>query len=311
MANAWQDFLIRLTQLNVNKSGGRVSPHKPVLLLAVLDMAQAGRLSRNRITADPPLLERYRMLFDAVAGPNQQPNPFLPLFHMRSEPFWELSPVLGREAIVPAMPTVKGMADFRRNVEYAYLDPAVHQALAHPEAIEEAAQIIINHWFPERRGDVEEAWRFNRQVSQYELILDEQTAPEAAVADFVPARSAAFRRLVLDAYDYRCAASGWRFILDDWYLVEAAHIKPFTYSHDDRPQNGIALSPTFHRLMDRNIIAPGPDYCWHVSDVVDARIPDNRSILEIEGTRLLLPSNEKDCPEQAALEWRQNQLRLG
>ena len=61
----------------------------------------------------------------------------------------------------------------------------------------------------------------------------------------------AFRRIVSENYDYRCAASGWRIILPEGrVMVEAAHLIPFAETRDDDPRNGIALAPTFHWALD-------------------------------------------------------------
>jgi hypothetical protein len=43
------------------------------MLLAVLDLATAGRLVDNRIEHAPALLERYRRFFDAVRTPGDPP----------------------------------------------------------------------------------------------------------------------------------------------------------------------------------------------------------------------------------------------
>ena len=100
-----------------------------------------------------------------------------------------------------------------------------------------------------------------------------------------PSRTAAFRRIVLEAYDYRCAATGWRVLIPGGTtLIEAAHIVPFADSFDDNPRNGMALTPTFHDALDRNLIAPGPDMKWHVSPVFDKRIPDFKAFVELDGS---------------------------
>lgn len=59
-----------------------------------------------------------------------------------------------------------------------------------------------------------------------------------------------FRKIVLQAYDNRCAFCGIQ--LD---LVEAAHIIP--HSHDkgtDTPENGICLCPLHHTAFDKGLI---------------------------------------------------------
>lgn len=120
----------------------------------------------------------------------------------------------------------------------------------------------------------------------------------------------AFRRVVTEAYDYRCAASGWRIILPgDTVMVEAAHLIPFSVSQDDDPRNGIALSPSYHWALDQRILAPGPDYRWHVSKILDERFADNEPLLSLEGGKIILPRDKRLWPREESLEWRQKQLR--
>jgi putative restriction endonuclease len=305
------DFLLALTKLRVNRRQGRFSPHKPALMLAVLDLALADKLAQNRIVPEPALLTRYRAFWEAVAEPGDQPNPFLPFFHLRSESFWHLHAASGRDEMLKAMRTVNSLSELRANVEYAELDETTWRQLQDPRFVEDAAQVLITHWFDDKQQAVQAVWDESKQVSQYELILDRETEAilqQDEQAAYVPARDAAFRRLVLEAYDYRCAASGWRFMLDDWFLVEAAHIVPFSESYNDHPRNGIALSPTYHRLMDQGVIAPGPDYRWHVSKLVDRRIPDNKALIELDGAPLILPRNKARAPDEACLAQRLERL---
>lgn len=63
-------------------------------------------------------------------------------------------------------------------------------------------------------------------------------------------RDANFRKIVLGAYDNRCAVT--RFQLR---LVDAAHILPVpSGDSSDHVTNGLALSPTFHRAYDNCLI---------------------------------------------------------
>ena len=64
-----------------------------------------------------------------------------------------------------------------------------------------------------------------------------------------------FRRVVLAAYDCRCAITGHRFINGGGRAeVEAAHIKPVEHSGPDAVTNGLALSGTAHWMFDRGLI---------------------------------------------------------
>jgi len=121
-----------------------------------------------------------------------------------------------------------------------------------------------------RRPGLIRRWRPFSAAGKYALPAE----PPAQAA-----RSAAFRRIVSENYDYRCAASGWRIILPEGrVMVAAAHLIPFAETRDDDPRNGIALAPTFHWALDAHIIAPGPDYLWHVSKALDERVADNQPL---------------------------------
>ncbi len=123
-------------------------------------------------------------------------------------------------------------------------------------------------------------------------------------------RNQAFRRTVLDAYDYRCAASGWRIILpDNKVLAQAAHLIPFSVAHGDDPRNGISLAPSYHWALDNHLIAPGTDHKWHVSQVLDSRLRDNQALLDLDGKDVLLPRDQRYWPKAEALEWRVERLR--
>ena len=69
-------------------------------------------------------------------------------------------------------------------------------------------------------------------------------------------RDSAFRTSVLAAYDHRCAVSGFGDPKRQG-LVDAAHIRPAGTPHEgpDDVTNGIALSPTLHRMFDRGLIS--------------------------------------------------------
>lgn len=123
-------------------------------------------------------------------------------------------------------------------------------------------------------------------------------------------RDPAFRRVVTDIYDYRCAATGIRIVLPDGRaIVEAAHIHPFSDAADDDPRNGLALTPDMHWAMDQHLIAPGPDYKWHVSKQrLDARIPDHQILTRLEGQKIILPREHRMYPKKESLQWRLDML---
>ncbi|CAN7419500.1 HNH endonuclease [Acidovorax sp. LjRoot117] len=317
LAMSLEAYREALRRLNVNVRDGRASPHKLCLLLAVFDLAKAGALAENRIFFGPALLERYYQFFDAVRAPTDHANPYFPYFHLggrlrSGQPsFWHLRPLPGRETIARAMTTARSMADITRNFAWAELDDELFRLLQNPDSLMQLSTTLASHWFDRGLQDLRQVVAHAGEVSRYEQRLrqsDPLTAAEAAPPMYV--RNPAFRRVVTEVYDYRCAASGVRIILSSGEtMVEAAHIHPFSEAGDDDPRNGLALTPDFHWAMDRHLIAPGPDLCWHVSPMLDERIADHARLTSLKGKKLLLPSQSRFVPKREALVWRLERLR--
>ena len=106
-------------------------------------------------------------------------------------------------------------------------------------------------------------------------------------------RERVFRRIVLDAYDCRCAVTGLKFINGGGRAeVEAAHIKPVEHNGPDDVRNGIALSGTAHWMFDRGLIS--------LSDDLDVLV--SRHVNDVDSVRRLLnASGRAQTPANAAL----------
>lgn len=311
MARQLDDYLNAFRTLNVNRAGG-VSPHKPCMLLAMLGLAEAGDLKENRIRFDPALLERYMKFFAVVRSDSDHANPYYPYFHLKSERFWHLQPLPGREAVLEAMTTARSVTAVTDNIAWVSLDAELHALVLDKPSRNALREELLVAWFGSKRQRLEPVLAEELVSDRYETLLRDSTSGEYRLSNESPpepVRSAAFRRIVSENYDYRCAASGWRIILPEGrVMVEAAHLIPFAETHDDDPRNGIALAPTFHWALDARVIAPGPDYAWHVSTALDERIADNQPLLALRGTTLMLPKEKALWPKEEALEWRVKRL---
>ena len=117
-----------------------------------------------------------------------------------------------------------------------------------------------------------------------------------------PVRDRVFRKIVLDAYDCRCAITGLKFINGGGRAeVQAAHIKPVEANGPDIITNGIALSGTAHWMFDRGLISLGDD----LEVLVSRQVNDLDSVwgLVNETRRAALPANPAHRPHPAYLRW--------
>ena len=115
-------------------------------------------------------------------------------------------------------------------------------------------------------------------------------------------RDRVFRRVVLRAYDGRCAVTGLKIINGGGRAeAEAAHIRPVEANGPDVVGNGIALSGTVHWMFDRGLISLSDELRILVSRHVNDQT-GIRSLINPTGSALptLRPA---DRPHPHFLQW--------
>lgn len=306
-----------LAHLRVDRKGGHAAPHQPCLLLAIICEIQAGHVTSPRILIDTRLIARYYDIFETVTGERQRARPWMPMWALRnrdgaSGKLWRPEYWDSIRHIADQMGQPKSIKQIEQRFSAASLDPALFSAVSNSQTAREACALLASQylsWDKDAYRRLQDYLATALTSGEYEQHTErlmgsvEETRQQYA-------RSTAFRSLVLEAYDYRCAASRLRYITPDYrYLVEAAHLLPFSISQDDRPTNGLALTPNLHWAMDNHLIAPGPDHLWHVSPAVDALVADNRWLCELNQQPLVLPQDSRCRPDREALAWRLDHLQ--
>lgn len=296
-------------RLRVNRKGDHVSPHKPCMLLAVLDLAAGGDLVTNEIRYEPALLERYERYFAAVKRDRDHAKTYYPFFHLKSAPFWTLVPREGRAETLDAMSTARRHRDITDNIDHVKLDAELFRLIQDESSRAALRDVLLTRWFPGNDARIRACLAQQERENTVERQLRSGTQPQESSTAI---RDTVFRRIVLEAYDYRCAATGLRLLVPGvGALLDAAHLIPFAAERNDAPTNGMALTPTYHRALDRRLIAPGPDLLWHVSPILDRRISDYRPLLDLEGQRIILPVESRMQPSKESLAWTLRNLAPG
>lgn len=138
-------------------------------------------------------------------------------------------------------------------------------------------------------------------------FLSEQERDRVLALTSRPVRDRVFRRVVLKAYDERCAITGLKLIKGGGRAeVEAAHIRPVEANGPDTVQNGLALSGTVHWMFDRGLISLSDDL-----DILVSRQVNDRTGVEamINRTgRALAPLRAADRPHPHFLAWHREQV---
>lgn len=92
MANDENYYCQCFTTLTVNRHGTESAPHKPVLLLAVIDLYEYGVLKTNEIELSNALECSFLVNWSRYAQPSEfyRPTIATPFWHLGNEPFWHL-----------------------------------------------------------------------------------------------------------------------------------------------------------------------------------------------------------------------------
>lgn len=123
-------------------------------------------------------------------------------------------------------------------------------------------------------------------------------------------RDRLFRRLILKAYDERCAITGLKFINGGGRAeVDAAHVRPVEENGPDVVNNGLALSGTAHWMFDRGLISLSDD----LEILVSRQANDPAAVRAFinQTGRAIGPLSVRDRPHPAFLAWhRQYRFKL-
>lgn len=110
----------------------------------------------------------------------------------------------------------------------------------------------------------------------------------------------AFRVLVTDAYQRRCAVTGERTLP----VLEAAHIKPYARSGPNLTQNGLLLRSDLHKLFDLGYLTVTPELRVEVSKRIKEEYENGREYYAHHGQRLaVIPRSSDEQPSRQFLEW--------
>lgn len=109
----------------------------------------------------------------------------------------------------------------------------------------------------------------------------------------------AFRVLVTDLYDRRCAVTGEKTLP----VLQAAHIKPVSKGGHHRADNGLLFRSDIHTLFDLGYVSVTPDFKFEVSAALRDRYSNGRVYYDLAGASVRLPNRMEAAPAREFLEW--------
>lgn len=307
-------YVKKLTNLNANKNTKHWTaatthraPHKPILLLAVIDLFEQGRYPKNFVALTTDLIELFGIYWQVVNPPSQRADIFKPFYHLHNDGFWHLVPIPGAEERLKHTRTIVSMSQLEETVLGATLDDDLYAHWKTANGRSQSRMTLITTYFsPTIQQRLQRQTAINIQAYQYSLDLLHNNPPtiDEAKPEYQPVRDQGFRRAIVKAYDHRCAICGVRILTADGHTaVAAAHIIPWSISHNDDPRNGLALCHLCHWTFDEGLVAFSDQYHVKISPQLSTLSNLPGHLLTIAGRELIGPKYNHLWPFRDSIRW--------
>ena len=286
------------------------APHKPFLLLSILDLIAEGQIPTNLVEITPQLGEYFAAYWEIVI-PNRRGNMALPFFHLRTSKFWHLLPRPGEESVLESIRQVSSLSHLQRLILGAKFDDELFQLLGNQQARNELRAALIHTYFaPEYHQCLLERSELSLAAFQYSQFLvekarkriKEEPAPGQSYQKAV--REQGFRQAIVGIYSNRCAFCGVRMLTAAGHTaIEAAHIIPWSISQNDEIQNGMALCRLCHWTFDEGLTAVSNSYLVLLSGELQTGNNLPGHLLTVTNREILGPEDRDLWPAQDSLAW--------
>jgi len=274
---------------------GALAPHKPILLLAVINGIEQREIQENKIRITPQLVAAFKDLWHRLVHNTAFTANFaLPFYHLKSDGFWHLHTCIGREVLLTTSHSLKSFAQLKEVIDYASLNEDLYHLLINPHTRAVLRQTLLSAYFPHANN----LSASNELITTiiHQILYEEPAVYKTKAASFdeeeIFIRGGVFKKEIPKIYNYTCCISGMRIIADkEMQMIDACHIVPFSESGDDTIGNGLSLCPNLHRAFDRGLIAISDEYRVLVKPFYEAD-KNVYSIKQFEGKKILLPKEK-------------------
>ena len=320
-----QEYIPKIKDLQ----DGKCAPHKPFLLLIIIEMIENGELYENNIPFSELYENKLSFFTDLIEAfnesneaKNSQPNINTPFFHLKTNGFWHIDPPKLQSKSPATTPTDRQLRNANAS---AKLDELLFILLVVPEYREILRETIINTYFSNLRYDVEKIIEEQRLIRSQEIEEESKEYSESLIEGTecpfsphkevesiqaeTPIRSAGFRWAIMKIYNYTCAVCELNIRASTGEsLTDAAHIIPFSVSYNDDIRNGISLCKSHHWAFDTGLISLNEEYHVIISSSIREQGPTRWMLTELRDKLIRRPEDEQHYPAQDALAWHRERV---
>lgn len=312
-------FLQQIKRLKRANTKYGKAPHKPVLLISIIELIDKDIITENRVHVDTDLVGAFQENWRLLVNTLNSPDFTLPFYHLQSEKlqgnhYWFLQPNPGCQinAHIGSVTTLAAV------LNYGYFSDEVFLLLMDADSRRIINAVLLDTYFADTKArfisSKQDGQGFVHELESYVLNEPEVKYKTLKIEteEDIFVRGGLFKKLVPKVYDNACCITGMRLESSFGHtFIDACHIVPFSVSHNDKVNNGIALCPNLHRAFDRGLIGIDTNYRVLVSSHL---IEDNQhpySLKKLNGKPIHLPSASMYYPELENLEWHRGNVFKG
>lgn len=299
MPNKLLKYLSAFKKLHLDRAHG-IAPHKPILLLSLLQAFSNKIYTDSKIYITPELVALFKSNWNLLVITNHDCRISYPFYYLKSDKFWKLIPKPGFENINQMGSVMKSFSNLNAMLEYALIDDDLLELAQDTNSNNILKELLLNEYFLKTKNNFS-----NSNIEQQQLFYDieEKILREDAVEykteikmliaeqdeEEIFLRGCIFKREIHKIYNNSCCISGMKIdAIVSVSMIDACHIIPFSESYNDTITNGIALCPNLHRAFDRGLIAIDENYKVIISKAFEEGIT-NYSIKAFKNQQILLP----------------------
>jgi len=237
-------WLGKLANLNAARTEPRgIAPHKPLMLLTVIDLIESGDIPDGWVRYDVRLVSRFRDYWELVRE-RQRNAPDIPMpFHALGgdkDRIWDRFTADGQPSLAKA------------TTRLCCLDLELFTCLQDAGFRRKARETLVTIYFLPRE-QVMLCARIGLPMPSSAAITTLREDAAEFKASRKKGRDSRFKSDVLGGYYFTCALTGYRLDTETTSIVQAAHIHQHAVSGNDDPRNGLALTPDAHWMFDAGL----------------------------------------------------------
>jgi putative restriction endonuclease len=296
------------------------APHKPFLLLAIMEMVARKELTNPFIGISEELTELTTLFtgyWRAVMPVTHTSSIAFPFSRLWTEPFWELIPVPGKTITREAVNAVTNVAQLRKLVLGAQLDEMLLLYMLGSQSRRELTLTLLQSCFSaEGQKIISAELSLQQQAFQYSVELEKRAHQVADLERPIEypeaARDQGFRRAIVNSYDHRCALCGVRIVTPEGHtVVEAAHIRPWSKFKNDDLRNGMALCRLCHWAFDEGLMSVDDHYGVLISRQMATAPNAAGFLMTLSGRPIIRPVDTSLWPDTSNLAWHRQNVGVG